>query len=96
MIDQENALIEPQGAGIHLPEQLDHHGHLHGAGRVKAVVGTEIEAVARLEVVKSHPDDRSGNLGDTALDVRGEGFRLRHRGPREPDEGERARECCRY
>jgi hypothetical protein len=96
MIHQWNALIEPQGAGVHLPEQLDHHGHFHCAGRVKAFVGTEIEGVTRLEVVEGHPDDRSRNLGDTALDVRGEGFRLRDRGSREPDESERARDCCRY
>ena len=83
LIHQGNALIEPQGAGIHLPEQLDHHGHLHGAGGVKAFVGTEIEAVARLEVVKSHPDDRSGNLGDTAFDAPRRGVSAaRSRAPR--------------
>jgi hypothetical protein len=96
MIHQWNALIEPQGAGVHLPEKLDHDGHFHGAGGVKAFVGTEIEAIAGLEVVERHSDDRAGNLRDSAFDVRGEGFRLRNRGRREPDECERARDCCRY
>jgi hypothetical protein len=80
LVDERDGLIQRQLAGIHLPEELQHHRDLHGAGGMEGAISLQEHRVLRAaEVLVRHGNGRALHLRDALLEGAAEGVRTRRR-----------------
>ena len=64
-----SGVVERQRAGLRLPEQLDHHRHLHRAGGVERLVGIDQHLRPAVERLEGDGDFRAAR-GDERAQLR--------------------------
>jgi len=68
VVHDRQRVVEAQAARLGLPEQLDHHRHLHRARRVEHLVGFDRHRAASIQGLQHQPD--LGGRPSLALDER--------------------------